>query len=167
MVLRLDTRAMKPSLAGNAEPPGKDTKSIGVAAAYIAISIGAVRAFDLSFVFPQVWSPAERAVESGFLIGAFVQVLLVLIGAFLLGLVDLHSAIRKTFSPTTRKAWTHRGVAMGVVACAVPVHNEWLMRARSPLMTADATTLRVAGRFGCSVRCHQRTTNGQTRPGVR
>jgi hypothetical protein len=120
------------------EAAGKDTKSIGVAAAYIAISIGAVRAFDLSFVFPQVWSPAERAVGSGFLIGAFVQVLLVLIGAFLLGLVDLHSAI-----------------------------DEWLRRVRSALMTADATTLRAARRFGCSVRCHQRTTNGQTRSGVR
>ena len=82
------------------------TESVAFAAVYIAISIAAVSAFDLSFVFPEGWTPAQRAVGSGFLIGAIVQVLLVLVGACLPGLVDLRRAISKTFSPSTRKAWT-------------------------------------------------------------
>ena len=82
------------------------TETVAVAAAYIAISIAAVGSFDLSFVFPEWWTPEQRAVGSGFLMGVVVQVLLVLLGAYLLGLGDLREAISKTFSPSTRKGWT-------------------------------------------------------------
>jgi hypothetical protein len=92
------------------------TETVAVAAAYITITTAVVRAFDLSFVFPEVWTPAQRAVGSGFLVGAIVQVTLVLLGACFPGLVDLRRAIRKTFSRSTRKAWT-----IAVLATAIHI----------------------------------------------
>ena len=105
---------------GGRRPLLAAAETVAVAAAYIAISIAAVGTFDLSFIFPEAWSPAERAVGRGFLIGALVQVTLVLVGACLPGLVDLRRALGKAFSPSTGKAWTiallataiHIGTAM-------------------------------------------------------
>ncbi|MBA2271930.1 MAG: hypothetical protein H0W20_15240 [Chthoniobacterales bacterium] len=77
-------------------------------------AIAAVGAFNLSFVFPGIWTPAQRTVGSGFLIGAFVQVTLVLLGAYLLGLVDVRRAISGTFSPSTDKAWTIPVIATAI-----------------------------------------------------
>jgi len=79
-------------------------------------AIAAVGAFNLSFVFPGIWTPAQRTVGSGFLIGAFVQVTLVLLGAYLLGRVDVRRAISGTFSPSTDKAWT-----IAVIATAIHI----------------------------------------------
>lgn len=57
-----------------------------VGVAYILISTTAVGAVDGAFLFPSDWSSAERATGGGFLVGALVQVVLVLLGAYLLGL---------------------------------------------------------------------------------
>ena len=114
------------------------TESVAVAAAYIAISMAAVRAFDLSFVFPEVWTPAQRAVGSGFLIGAFVQVLLVLLGACLPGLVDLRRAIRKTFSLSTRKAWT-----IAVLATAIHIGTALLVFLPQPGRVWEASSVNL------------------------
>lgn len=97
-------------------------ETIAVAAAYIAISIAAVATFDLSFVFPARWTSAEQAVGSGFLIGALVQLLLIMLGAYVLRLADLRVSLSKTFSRSTQKAWTiaviatviHIGTAVAV-----------------------------------------------------
>ena len=85
-----------------------------VAAAYIIISTAAVGAIDASSVFPASWSSTERATGSGFLIGAGAQLLLILAGAYLLGIKDLQHAIGATFSPSTRNAWTIAGIATAI-----------------------------------------------------
>ena len=87
---------------------------VAVAAVYIAISIAAVTTIDLSFVFPDAWSPQERSTGNGFLVGALVQFLLVLLGAYALGLVDLRKAIARVFSPSTRQAWTIAAIATAI-----------------------------------------------------
>ena len=109
-----------------------------VAAAYIASSIAAVRTFDLSFLAPEVWTPAERAVGSGFLIGAFVQVSLVLVGAYLVGLVDLRRAITETFSPSTRKAWT-----IAVIATAIHIGTAVLVFLPQPERVWEASSVNL------------------------
>lgn len=109
-----------------------------VAAAYIGISIAAVEASDLSFVFPEVWTPAQKAVGSGFLIGAFVQASLVLIGAHLLGLVDLCKAISETFSRSTRKAWT-----IAVLATAIHIGTAVLVYLPQPERVWEASSLNL------------------------
>ena len=85
-----------------------------VAAVYILISTAAVSAVDLTFVFPATWSAIERATGSGFLTGALVQVLLVLLGAYLLANRDLRLAISAGLRPSTRKAWTIAGIATAI-----------------------------------------------------
>lgn len=76
-----------------------------IAAAYILISTEAVSAVDVHFLFPADWSSAERITGSGFLIGALVQLVLVLCGAYLIGLKDLQRAIAVSFAASTHKAW--------------------------------------------------------------
>ena len=59
--------------------------AIGVvvfAGTYILISTTAASNIDTSALFPGTWSSAERHTGSGFLVGAVVQVLLVLVGAY-------------------------------------------------------------------------------------
>src|SRR5687768_14267370 len=85
-----------------------------VAAAYILISTGAVGAIDASALFPPGWSAAERATGGGFLVGAMVQVLLVLIGAYLLGLKDLRTAIGAGLAPSTQEAWIIASIATAI-----------------------------------------------------
>ena len=84
------------------------------AAAYILISTTAVSALDIAALFPAGWSVAERATGSGFLIGAVVQIILVLIGAYVFGLKELRAAIGATIAPSTRKAWTIAGIATAI-----------------------------------------------------
>ena len=84
---------------------------VAVAGVYILISTAAAGAVDVASLFPANWSSAERATGSGFLTGALVQVALVLLGAYLLGIKDLHRAIAASFAPSTRKAWTIAAIA--------------------------------------------------------
>jgi hypothetical protein len=85
-----------------------------VAAAYIAISTTAVGISDVSQPFPATWSPDAKSTGSGFLIGAAIQVVLVMIGAYAFGLKDLQRAIAATFAPSTRKAWTIAAIATAI-----------------------------------------------------
>jgi hypothetical protein len=85
-----------------------------VAAAYILISTTAVRELDAAFLFPAQWSAEEQATGSGFLIGAIVQVVLVLIGAYLLRGTDLRRALAASLAASTRKAWTVAGIATAI-----------------------------------------------------
>ncbi len=87
---------------------------VSVAAAYILISTTAVRAIDLSSLFPAAWSSAERITGSGFLTGALVQVALVVLGAYLIGLKDLQRAIAASLAASTRKAWTIAAIATAI-----------------------------------------------------
>lgn len=113
-------------------------ETLFVAAAYIAISLAAVRVFDLSFVFPEGWMPAEKAVGAGFLIGAAVQVLLVLLAAYLFGFVDLRRAISKTFSRSTPKAWT-----IAAVATAIHIGTAVLVFLPQPERVWEASSLNL------------------------
>lgn len=85
-----------------------------IAAVYILISTSAVRAIDVSGLFPSTWSLAERATGSGFLTGALVQVALVLLGAYALGLRDLKTAVGASLTPSTGKAWTIAAIATAI-----------------------------------------------------
>jgi hypothetical protein len=85
-----------------------------IAAAYILISTAAVRTVDATLLFPVAWSLAERAMGSGFLVGAAVQVGLVLVGAYLLGREDLQRAIAASFTRSTRQAWIIAGIATAI-----------------------------------------------------
>ena len=87
---------------------------VAVAAAYIVISTTAVGTVDLAFLFPADWSSVERTVGGGFLTGALVQVLLVLLAAYLLGIRDVHRAIAASLAPSTRKAWTIAAIATAI-----------------------------------------------------
>jgi hypothetical protein len=87
---------------------------VSVAAVYILISTGAVGAVDISFLFPANWSPAERMTGSGFLTGAVTQVILVLLGAYLVGLQELQRAISASLAPSTREAWIIAGIATAI-----------------------------------------------------
>lgn len=87
---------------------------VAVAAAYILISTTAVGTVDLAFLFPADWPPVERTVGGGFLTGALVQALLVLLGAYLLGIRDLRRAIAASLAPSTRKAWTIAAIATAI-----------------------------------------------------
>ncbi|HEX8225465.1 MAG TPA: CPBP family intramembrane glutamic endopeptidase [Allosphingosinicella sp.] len=109
-----------------------------VAAAYIAISLMSVSAFDLSFVFPQAWTDAQRAVGSGFLTGALVQASLVLIGAFLLRSADLRRAVGMAFSPSTRKAWT-----IALIATAIHILTAILVFLPRPERVLEASPLNL------------------------
>jgi hypothetical protein len=84
------------------------------AALYIVISTATVSALNLGFLFPASWPSVERATGSGFLCGAIVQLLLVLLGAYLLGSKDLQRAIASSLAPSTRKAWSIAGIATAI-----------------------------------------------------
>jgi hypothetical protein len=85
-----------------------------VCAAYIFLSTTAVSLLDFAFLFPAQWSVAERVTSSGFLIGAAVQVALVLIGAYLLRSTVLRRALAASLATSTRKAWTIAGIATAI-----------------------------------------------------
>ena len=87
---------------------------ISVAAVYILISTSAVSAVDVAFVFPANWSSAERTTGSGFLIGALVQVVLVLLGAYLLRRKDLRRAMAASLAASTRQAWIIATIATAI-----------------------------------------------------
>lgn len=87
---------------------------LAVAAAYIVISTGAVKAIDFSSLFPVSWSVDERATGSGFAVGALVQFTLVLAGAYFLGIGDLRKATAACLAQSTRKAWTIAAIATAI-----------------------------------------------------
>ena len=102
------------SMTPGNQPVRAAAEVVAVAAAYILISTNAVGAVDAGFVFPADWSAAERSTGGGFLVGALVQVTLVLIGAFLLGLADLRRAIAASLAESTRKAWIIAAIATAI-----------------------------------------------------
>ena len=85
-----------------------------VAGAYILTSTAAVAAVDFTFLFPTHWTMAERATGGGFLTGALVQVVLVLLGAYLLRRKDLRRAIAASWRTSTRKAWIIAAIATAI-----------------------------------------------------
>ncbi len=87
---------------------------VSVAAIYILVSTAAVSTVDATFLFPANWSSAERSVGGGFLVGALVQVLLVLIGAYLFGLADLRRSITASLWASTRGAWMVASIATAI-----------------------------------------------------
>jgi hypothetical protein len=89
-------------------------EAVAVAAVYIMVSTTAVGAIDLAFLFPAHWSSMERATGSGFLTGAVVQVVLVLIAAYLLGNTDVRKAIAASLAPSSRQAWIIAGIATAI-----------------------------------------------------
>lgn len=93
---------------------GAVAETVAVAAAYMAVSIAAVSLLDVSHLFPETWSSEERATGGGFVIGAVIQVLLVLIGAYLIGLSDLRRAIAASVARSTSKAWTIAAIATAI-----------------------------------------------------
>ncbi|WP_338240907.1 CPBP family intramembrane glutamic endopeptidase [Aurantiacibacter hainanensis] len=109
-----------------------------VAAAYIVVSIAAVETIDLSFVFPESWPSAQRTVGSGFLVGALVQLSLVLLGAYLIGLTSLRFAISKTFSRSTRQAWT-----IALIATAIHVGTAVLVYLPQPERVWEASSVNL------------------------
>jgi hypothetical protein len=100
--------------------------------------MSAAKAFDLSVMFPEAWTAKERAVGSGFLIGALVQVGLVLLGAYGVRLVDLRKAIGNTFARSTRKAWT-----IALVATAIHVGTAALVFLPQPARIWEASWLNL------------------------
>jgi hypothetical protein len=113
-------------------------KTVAVAAAYITISLVAVSAIDVSFLFPEAWLPAERKVGSGFLVGAVTQVSVVLLGAYLLGIGDLREAIRHTFSPATRKAWI-----IAILATVIHIGTAVLVFLPQPARVWEASSMNL------------------------
>lgn len=113
-------------------------ETVFVAAAYIAVSLAAVSTLDLSFVFPAEWSASERAVGSGFLLGALVQVGLVVLATHLLRLPDLRAAISKTFSRSTAKAWT-----VAVVATTIHIGTAMLVFIAAPERVWEASSVNL------------------------
>ncbi|HEX8216474.1 MAG TPA: CPBP family intramembrane glutamic endopeptidase [Allosphingosinicella sp.] len=109
-----------------------------VAAAYILISTTAVGAVDASFLFPAGWSAAERSTGGGFLVGALVQVALVLVGACLLRLADLRRAIAATFAPSTRQAWT-----IALIATAIHIGTAMLLFLPEPRRVWETSDLNL------------------------
>lgn len=87
---------------------------VSLAAAYILISTAAVRFSDLTSLFPVNWSIAEKVTGSGFVTGAVVQVVLVVLGASVLGRKDLAQAIAASLQSSTSKAWTIAGIATAI-----------------------------------------------------
>ena len=87
---------------------------IAVAAAYIIISTMAVRAADVSSYFPGSWSTTERITGSGFLVGAAVQLTLVLLGAFVFGIRELREAVAASLEAANRKAWMIAAIATSI-----------------------------------------------------
>lgn len=84
------------------------------AATYVFISTTAASNLDAGFLFPQAWSAAERATGSGFLVGAVVQVTLVLVGAYVFRINDLRLGIGAAIKSSTRPAWIVAGIATAI-----------------------------------------------------
>ena len=87
---------------------------VAVVGTYILISTASVDAVNLAYLFPANWSRAERATGSGFLVGASVQVLLVLLAAYVFGRKDLRRAIAASIAASTRKGWTIASIATAI-----------------------------------------------------
>jgi hypothetical protein len=87
---------------------------VSVAAIYIIISTTVVSSVDAAFLFPASWSSAERTTGGGFLTGALVQAVLVLVGAYLLRLEDLRGAIAASLLASSRKAWIIAAIATAI-----------------------------------------------------
>ena len=85
-----------------------------LAAAYILVATTAVSAADVSFVFPSNWSAPERLTGSGFLVGAIVQIGLVLLAAFVVGIEDVRRAAVASLAASTQKAWTIAAIATAI-----------------------------------------------------
>ncbi len=111
---------------------------VAVGAAYIAISIAAVTSIDASFAFPEAWTAAQRDVGSGFMVGAVVQILLVLTGAYLLGLVDLRRAFSATVARSSGKAWT-----IAVVATAIHITTAVMMVIPQPARVWEVSSVNL------------------------
>lgn len=111
---------------------------IAVAAAYILISTSAVDAIDAAALFPAGWSPDERATGSGFLVGASVQLALVLAGAYIPGLGDLRRAIAASLAASTRKAWT-----IAAIATAIHIGTAMLLFLPQPERVAELSALNL------------------------
>jgi hypothetical protein len=109
-----------------------------VAASFILISTASVRTFDLSGMFPADWLTAERATGSSFLIGAAIQVALVLVGAYLLRITDLRQAIAAGVAPATHKAWT-----IAVIATAIHIGTGILLFMPEPQRVWEASKLKL------------------------
>ena len=87
---------------------------LAVSAGYILVATTAVDLLDWSGFFPDAWSPDERATGSGFLVGAAVQLALILAGAYILRLPEIRHAIAATLRPSTRKAWSIAAIATAI-----------------------------------------------------
>jgi hypothetical protein len=120
---------------------GATAEVVAVAGAYIVISTTAIAALDASFLFPANWPAPERATGSSFLIGAVVQLLLVLVGAYLVGLKDLREAIANTFKRSSREAWVIAGIATaihigtGVLAFLPDAREVWELSSRNLVLS--------------------------------
>lgn len=112
---------------------------IALAAAYILISTSTVAAVDAASLFPAAWSPAERATGSGFLVGASVQVALVLLAAWLLGSADMRRAIAASFAPSTAKAWS-----VAAIATAIHIGTALLLFLPEPARVLEPSGLNLA-----------------------
>ena len=77
-----------------------------IGAGYIAISLAVVRAIDVSALMPVGWTKLESNAGGTFLIGAIVQTLLVLSGAYVLQNPDFRRAIAAMGARSNRHGWT-------------------------------------------------------------
>jgi hypothetical protein len=109
-----------------------------VAGAYILISAAAVGTVDVSSLFPGNWSASERATGSGFLTGAVVQMMLVLLGAYALGLKDLRRAIGASLAVSTGKAWT-----IAAIATAIHIGTAMLLFIPQPERVSELSQLNL------------------------
>ena len=109
-----------------------------VATLYILISTATVSAIDLASLFPADWSLAERATGSGFLAGAMVQVMLVLIAAYVVGREDVRKAIAASLVASTRKAWT-----IAVIATAIYIGTAMLLFLPQPQRVWELSELNL------------------------
>lgn len=111
---------------------------IVLASVYILVATTAVAVVDVSYVFPSGWSDAERLTGSGFLIGAMVQGGLVLLGASLLGLKDLRTAVAASLAASTQKAWT-----IAAIATAIHIGTALLLFLPEPQRIAEISELNL------------------------
>ena len=111
---------------------------VAVSAVYIAVSITAVSSFDVTQFFPEYWPANARQTGSTFLIGATVQIALVLAGAYIVGLEDLKRAIYATFARSTQKAWS-----IAVIATAIHIATALFVILPEPERVWEPSTLNL------------------------
>jgi hypothetical protein len=87
---------------------------VSIAAIYILISTAAAKRRRRHFPVPRDLVLHRRATGSGFLTGALVQVVLVLVGAYLIGLKDLQRAVAASLAASTRKAGIIAAIATAI-----------------------------------------------------